>query len=93
MDLIQVGSISQQKEEEVIDMIKASSEDVISIRSINQQTGISYDYIKKIAMSIGCIIKKKPFPSHVKRLCVIKQTLEKFDQNGGESNENKQQDI
>jgi len=53
MDLIQVGSINKAKEEEVMDMITSNDNDVISIRSINEQTGVSYGYIKKIAEENG----------------------------------------
>lgn len=72
MDLEQVIGINKQKEDEVMKMITSSNDDVISMRSINEQTGVSYGYIRKIAEENGYIIKKKPFPSHIKRLCVIK---------------------
>lgn len=79
-ELIQVGTINRLKEEEVINLIMNSPNNIISIRSINEQTGVCYDYIKKIVKGIGYKIEKKPFPSHIRLLCVIK---------GGDNNENR----
>ena len=72
MELIQVGSLNEQKEKDIIDLIINHNGDEISIKAINKETGVSYNYIKKIAKEKGYKIEKRPFPSRRKFLCVIK---------------------
>lgn len=76
MDLIQVGTIIKTKEEDVIKLIKDST-NPLPIRIINEKTGVSYNVIKRIIKEAGYKIQKEPYPGRRKYLCAVKNNGDK----------------